>query len=65
MSATLEVSDDDYQTWVTWGTFDLSKMRSMLNRGGSSRRRAFRFTQTDSEPARWEALEVTASEGES
>jgi hypothetical protein len=64
-TATLEVSDDDYQTWTTWGTFDLSKMRPMLNRGGSSRRRAFRMTQTDSNPARWEAIEITASEGES
>lgn len=64
-TVTLDVSDDDYQTWNTWGTFDLTRMRPMLNRGGSSRRRAFRATQTDSEPARWEAIEVTASEGES
>lgn len=64
-TVTLEVSDDDYQNWITWGTFDVSKIRPMLNRGGSSRRRAFRATQTDSHPARWEALEVTASQGES
>jgi hypothetical protein len=64
-TVTLDVSDDDYASWVTWGVFDLTKMRPMLNRGGSSRRRAFRATQTDSQPARWEALELTVSQGES
>jgi hypothetical protein len=64
-TATLDFSDDDYQSWATWGTFDLSRMRPILNRGGSGRRRAFRMTQTDDIPARWEALELTASEGES
>jgi hypothetical protein len=64
-TSTLEVSDDDYQTWNTWGTFDESRMRPMLNRGGSARRRAFRLTRTDSQPLRWEALEITASSGES
>jgi hypothetical protein len=64
-TSTLEVSDDDYQTWNTWGIFDESRMRPMLNRGGSARRRAFRLTRTDDQPLRWEALEVTASSGES
>jgi hypothetical protein len=64
-SATLDVSDDDYQTWQTWGTFNLFSPRPMLNRGGSSRRRAFRQTQTDSFECRWLELELTASEGES
>ena len=64
-SATLEVTDDDYQTWTTWGTFNLFSTRPTLNRGGSSRRRGFRQTQTDSFDCRWLELELTASVGES
>jgi len=64
-TVTVEVTDDDYASFQTWGTVNLSQMRPYLNRGGSFRRRAFRITQTDSEPARWEALELTASQGES
>ena len=64
-TATLDVSDDDYQTWTTWGTFNLALTRPYINRGGSARRRAFRLTQTDSQPARWDSLKFNVSGGES
>lgn len=62
---TVQVTDDDYDTYSTWGIVDIDNSRPYLNRGGSSRRRAFKLTQTDSNPARWEALELTFSQGES
>jgi hypothetical protein len=64
-TVTVEVTDDDYNTYQTWGTLDLSKIRPYVNRGGSFRSRAFRFTQTDSNSARWEAAILTMSMGES
>ena len=64
-TGTLAVSDDDYQTFTTWGTFDFTQTRPYINRGGSARRRAFRLTQTDSHPARWLELKFNASGGES
>jgi hypothetical protein len=64
-TVTVNVSDDDYATFQTWGTVNLATMRPYLNRGGSFRRRAFKVIQTDSNPARWESLELTISQGES
>ena len=64
-SVLVEVSDDDYNSYTTWGTMTLATQRPYLNRGGSARRRAFRITQTDSLAARWEAIELNASQGES
>ncbi len=61
----IAASDDDYQTFTTFGTVDLSAQRPRINRLGSSRRRAWQISQTDSNPLRWEALEIEYSQGES
>jgi hypothetical protein len=62
---TINVTDDDYATFNTWGLVSLAGTRPSLTRGGASRRRAFQVYQQDSNPARWEALELTVEEGES
>jgi hypothetical protein len=64
-TSTLEYTDDDYNTYRTWGTFDEGRIRPYINRGGAARRRAFRLSRTDSIALRWEALEFNVSEGES
>jgi hypothetical protein len=65
--ATIAVSwsDDDYATFSQPTQMVNSSDRPRMYRLGSSRRRAFRFSQQDSNPARWEAAEITYSEGES
>lgn len=62
---TVDISDDDYQTYDTLGTVDMTDVRPDLTRTGSFRRRAWRVSQEDDNPARWEALEVSYSQGES
>ena len=50
---TVSYSDDDYATYTTWGTVDLSASgQKKLTRGGSSRRRAFVFTHSANTPMR-------------
>ena len=61
----VEYTDDDYKSYVRWGVVNLNQIRPYINRGGSSRRRAFRFTQNDSNPMRLEAMELNFSAGES
>jgi hypothetical protein len=48
-TSTLNVytSDDDYATWVLWDSRDLSGNMPKLTRGGSSQRRAWKFTHAD------------------
>ena len=58
-------SDDDDETYYDLGTVDMDQTRPFLTRLGAFRRRAWRPRQTDDQPARWEALEVTFSQGES
>ncbi len=65
--ATPDISwtDNDYQTYVSGGTVDMTLERPYITRLGSARRRAWKPNQTDNNPARWEALEVEYSQGES
>jgi hypothetical protein len=57
-------TDDDYQTFNTGVTVNMALPRPDLTRLGAAKRRAFKITQTDSNPGRWEALELTVSQGE-
>lgn len=58
-TVTLEASDDDYQTWETLGTFDLTSMRPEIARCGSYRGgRAYRLRHSYNGPFRAEALEI-------
>lgn len=60
-TATLETNDNDYNSssWVTRGTFDLTKHRPKISRGGTYQgRRAYRITHSANTPFRCEALEV-------
>ena len=58
-TATLECSDDDYTTWRTLGTFDLTQMQPKITRCGSYEGgRAYRLTHSYNGPCRVEALEI-------
>lgn len=59
----IQYSDDDYQTWSAARTVDMNTERPVLYRNGSSRRRAIRAIQDDSNPMRLEALEQTFEQG--
>ena len=61
----VRTSDNDYESFTLWGSVDEASTRPSLNRGGSSRRRAFRISSNNSFYERWEAIELTYSEGES
>jgi hypothetical protein len=54
----ISYSDDDYETFVTWGTVDLSDARPIARRLGSSRRRAWSFSHSAATPMRLEAAEI-------
>lgn len=63
-SVLVEYSDDDYATFNTWGTIDMSSIGSMkygLTRGGASVKRAFRLTQSANTASRIEKLELEYS----
>ena len=63
-TATLEASDDDYATWRTIGTFDLTKMNPEIDRCGSYQGgRAYRISHSYNGPFRAEALEIDYSIG--
>lgn len=56
-TATLEYSDDDYATWTTAGTFDLTVNNPTIHRCGSHRSgRAWRLTHSDNAPFRAKSL---------
>ncbi|MDE2022535.1 MAG: hypothetical protein KGI71_06530 [Patescibacteria group bacterium] len=57
-------TDDDYQTFSTPRTVDLSTQRPALFACGSSFRRAWLYQQTDTSAMRLEALEVSFEVGE-
>jgi hypothetical protein len=58
-TVTLEASDDDYDSWTTLGTFDLTKKDKRIYRCGSYRGgRAYRLTHSTAAPFRAEALEI-------
>ena len=57
-TVTLEYSDDDYASWVTAGTFDLTNLGISINRLGSSGKRAWRLTDSNNQAARYQALDL-------
>lgn len=56
-------SDDDYQTFSTPRSVDISSTRPYINNCGLYRRRAYRLTNTSSSAQRWEALEIDTIQG--
>jgi hypothetical protein len=60
---TISTADDDYQTYSTGRTVDMTTPRPVLYRNGASRRRAWKYEQTDSNAMRLEAIEVTFENG--
>ena len=59
----LSWTDDDYNTYCTPRTVDMNTQRPDLYRNGKFRRRAFKYTQQDSNPMRLEALEIEVEQG--
>jgi hypothetical protein len=58
-TATLEVSDDDFQTWTTIGTFDMTRVNPRIYRGGSWKGgRAHRLTHSANTPFRASTLTI-------
>ena len=57
-TVTLEYSDDDYATWVTAGTFNLTNLGIPICRLGSSRKRAWRLTDANNQAGRYQALDI-------
>lgn len=65
-TSTLEISDDDYGSWRTLGTFDHTKQAPQITRCGSFRAgAAFRLTHSYNGPFRGEALEFDVTIGAS
>lgn len=62
---TLAYTDDDYQTYTTWGTLDLSDDRPIATRLGSSRHRGWVLSHAANTPMRIEALEGNVDIGTS
>lgn len=61
---TLSYSDDDYQTFVTWGSLDLQQARPQAYRLGASRKRAWVWTHAAATPMGLEAMEMNVEIGE-
>jgi len=59
----LSWSDDDYASFSTARTVDMNTERPCLYRNGASRRRIFRYDQTDSNAMRLEAVEIDFEQG--
>ena len=58
-TVTLEYSDDDYGSWRTAGTFDLTKADKMIHRVGSYKGgRAWRLTHSAAAPNRMEYMDI-------
>lgn len=57
-TATVQHSDNDYQSWSTARTVDLSVARAILHQLGSSRRRAWKLTFVSSQPFRIVGAEI-------
>lgn len=56
-------SDDDYQTFSSFRTIDLSTSRCQAYRYGKFRRRSFEFLHTDNTPLRLEWMELDIENG--
>ena len=63
-NAYIRYTDDDYNTFCGYRPVALAQPRSMVRRGGSTRRRAFDIRHTDNVPLRLESLEVDIDVGE-
>jgi hypothetical protein len=62
-TATLEASDDNYTTWYTLGSFDMTLQEPKITRCGSYKGgRAYRLRHSDNAPFRAESLEITYAE---
>lgn len=57
-TVTVDWSDDDYQTWKTSRSLDLTAGRAYTKAGGVFRRRAYRFQHTANAPFRAETFEL-------
>ena len=58
-TATLEKSDDDFNTWQTLGTFDMTQQKKRIPRAGSHLgARAYRLTHSYNGPFRATHLEI-------
>ena len=57
-TVSLRYSDDDYSTFSAWRSIDLSSIRKMGVRFGSSRRRSWEFLHTGNTPFRAYGLEI-------
>lgn len=58
-SCLLEASDDDYKTWFTIGTFDMTQsIKQMGGCGSHQGGRAYRLTHSSNAPFRAEALDI-------
>lgn len=65
-TATLEASDDDYGSWVTLGTFDMTAHEKKIQPGGSyTGGRAYRLTHSANTAFRAEAVEIDYDVGTS
>ncbi|MDO8682405.1 MAG: hypothetical protein Q7N50_02855 [Armatimonadota bacterium] len=65
-TALLEASDDDYRTWKTMGTFDLTQKVQNITRCGSYKGaggRAFKLTHTANAAFRAQSLDITYTVG--
>jgi hypothetical protein len=62
---TLAYTDDDYTTYTTHGSSDLSNSRVRFTRLGSSRKRGWVWTHAANTPMRLEAMEGTVTVGNS
>ena len=56
-------SDDDYKTFTTDRTIDLSDNNNILTRLGSFQRRSYRYKFDANLPGRWQAFEKNVQQG--
>jgi hypothetical protein len=62
-TAYIRYTNDDYQTYSQYRPVDLEANRSLLNRLGQTRRRAYEIRHHDDVPLRMESLELTLTQG--
>lgn len=59
----IRYTNDDYQTYSKYRPVNLDNQRSLINRLGQTRRRAYELIHYDNCPLRLESLELTLSQG--
>ena len=62
-NAYIRYTNDDYQTYSKFRPINLGAQRSLLNRLGQTRRRAYEIRHHDNTPLRLESLEISVTEG--